>query len=72
MYLFNDFICSKVPNLTTKRPKDGMPLLHYCAELGILNRNLVKLLAHQMDEEFQGQLAVEFGKLNCQLTRGPN
>ena len=42
-----------------------MPLLHYCAELGILNQNLVKLLAPQTDEEFLGQLAIELGKLKC-------
>ena len=41
-----------------------MPLLHYCAELGILNHNLVKMLARQTDEEFQGQLAVELGKIS--------
>ena len=47
-----------------------MPLLHYCAESGILSRNLVKALSHQMDEEFLGQLAVEFGtttNLHCEL-----
>ena len=44
-----------------------MPLLHYCAELGILNPNLVKLLAHQIDEEFYGQLAIELGILDCKL-----
>ena len=55
-----------------------MPLLHYCAELGILNQNLVKLLAPQTDEEFLGQLAIELGKLKCRypqlshILRWPN
>ena len=40
-----------------------MPLLHYCAQLGILSSNLVKMLAHQLDEEYLGQLAVEFGEI---------
>ena len=40
-----------------------MPLLHYCAQLGIVSSNLVKMLAHQMDEEYLGQLAIEFGKI---------
>ena len=40
-----------------------MPLLHYCAQLGIVSSNLVKMLAYQMDEEYLGQLAIEFGKI---------
>ena len=40
-----------------------MPLLHYCGQLGILSSNLVKMLADQMEEEYFGQLAIEFGKI---------